>query len=57
MRAEVKVKVPRELHERLKEIVKEGRLRSAGVRSLSEAYELALRLLLEVAEGEGGRTR
>jgi len=49
----VKVKVPRELHEEVKRLVKEGRLRQAGVKNVSDAYELALRLLLKVVENEG----
>ncbi len=52
MRATVKVSIPRDLHEEVKRLVKEGRLRRAGVKNVSDAYELALRLLLRVVEDE-----
>jgi len=46
----VKVRVDEELHEYLKKAVKKGRLRRAGVWTISDAYRLALKLLIKVIE-------
>ena len=46
----VTIIVDREVHQKIKQLVEQGKLKKAGVASVSQAYELALRILLNILE-------
>lgn len=49
----VKLRIDEQVHEEMKKLLMQGKLKKAGVRNLSEAYELAARILMKVVRDEG----
>ena len=49
----VKLRIEERVHEEMKRLLLQGKLKKAGVRNLSEAYELAARILMKVVQDEG----
>ena len=46
----VTITVSREIHQKIKQFVEQGKLKKAGAENISQAYELALRLLINILE-------